>query len=141
MLFRNPNILAMTALINEWKKHVDENCSFKQLGVCVDVGYMYPGYTKSKKLTSGGFTISVKPNIITSETITIQTNFAQTKEGIAWTIIREADGKRTILNHDTIYDKTLLTNEFCPSLVKERMFKVAKTAVEYAQIEHNLMRI
>ena len=141
MIFRNPNILAMTALINEWKKHVDENCSFKQLGACVNVGSMYPGYTKSKKLTSGGFTISVKPNIITSETITIQTNFAQTKEGIAWTIIREADGKRTILNHDTIYDKTLLTNEFCPSLVKERMFKVAKTAVEYAQIEHNLMRI
>ena len=141
MLFRNPNILAMTALINEWKKHVDENCSFKQLGACVNVGSMYPGYTKSKKLTSGGFTISVKPNLITSETITIQTNFAQTKEGIAWTIIREADGKRTILNHDTIYDKTLLTNEFCPSLVKERMFKVAKTAVEYAQIEHNLMRI
>lgn len=141
MLFRKPNILAMTALINEWKKHVDENCSFKQLGACVNVGSMYPGYTKSKKLTSGGFTISVKPNIITSETITIQTNFAQTKEGIAWTIIREADGKRTILNHDTIYDKTLLTNEFCPSLVKERMFKVAKTAVEYAQIEHNLMRI
>ena len=131
----------MTALINEWKKHVDENCSFKQLGACVNVGSMYPGYTKSNKLTSGGFTISVKPNIITSETITIQTNFAQTKEGIAWTIIREADGKRTILNHDTIYDKTLLTNEFCPSLVKERMFKVAKTAVEYAQIEHHLMHL
>lgn len=141
MLFRNPNILAMTALINEWKKHVDENCSFKQLGACVNVGYMYPGYTKSNKLTSGGFTISVKPNIITSETITIQTNFAQTKEGIAWTIIRETDGKRTILNHDTIYDKTLLTNEFCPSLVKERMFKVAKTAVEYAQIEKTLMNL
>lgn len=141
MLFRKTNILAMSVLINEWKTHVDENCSFKQLGVCVDVGYMYPGYTKSNKLTSGGFTISVKPNIITSEIIKIQTLFAQTKEGIAWTIIREADGKRTILNHDTIYDKTLLTNEFCPSLVKERMFKVAKTAVEYAQIEYNLMRI
>ena len=141
MNFRKPNILAMSALINDWKKHVDENCSFKQLSVCVDVGYMYPGYTKSNKLTSGGFTISVKPNIITSEIITIQTLFAQTKEGIAWTIIREADGKRTILNHDTIYDKALLTNEFCPSLVKERMFKVAKAAVEYAKIEHNLMRI
>ncbi|GEM_PF-5593527 len=141
MLFRKPNILAMTALINEWKKHVDEKCSFEQLGVCVDVGYMYPGYTKSNKLTSGGFTISVKPNIITSETITIQTNFAQTKEGIAWVIIREADGKRTILNHDTIFDKALLTNEFCPSLVKERMFKVAKAAVEYAKIEKALMNL
>lgn len=141
MLFRKPNILAMTALINEWKNHVDENCSFTQLGACVNVGYMYPGYTNSKKLTSGGFTISVKPNIITSETITIQTNFAQTKEGIAWTIIREADGKRTILNHDTIFDKALLTNEFCPSLVKERMLKVAKAAVEYAKIEKALMNL
>lgn len=141
MLFRKPNILAMSALINEWQKHVDENCSFNQLGVCVTVGYMYPGYTKSKKLTSGGFIISVKPNIITLETITIKTDFAQTKDGIAWTIIREADGKRTILNHDTIYDKALLTDEFCPSLVKERMFKVAKAAVEYARIEEKLMHL
>ena len=83
----------------------------------------------------------VKPNIITSERITIQTNFAQTKEGIAWTIIREADGKRTILNHDTIYDKAVLTNEFCPSLLKERMFKVALAAVEYAKIEYRLMHL
>jgi hypothetical protein len=102
---------------------------------------MCPGFTKSNKLTSGGFIILVKPNIITSEIIKIHTNFVQTKDGIAWTIIREADGKRTILNHDTIYDKSLLTNEFCPRLVKERMFKVAKVAVEYAKIEQKLMHL
>lgn len=141
MLFRKSNIIAFNALISDWDKHVKEAHEGKNYDCCCSVGYIYPGFTKSNKLTGGGFIILVKPNIITSEIIKIHTNFAQTKDGIAWTIIREADNKRTILNHDTIYDKSLLTNEFCPSLVKERMFKVAKAAVEYAQLEQRLMHL
>lgn len=141
MLFRKPNILAFNSLISDWNNHVKENHEGKNYDYCCSVGYMYPGFTKSKKLASGGFIILVKPNIITKEIIKIHTNFVQTKDGITWTITREADYKRTILNKDTIYDKSLLTNEFCPSLVKERMFKVAKAAVEYAKIEQKLMHL
>ena len=141
MLFRKSNIIAFNSLISDWDKHVKEAHEGKNYDCCCSVGYMYPGFTKSNKLTSGGFIILVKPNIITMEIIKIHTNFTQTNDGIAWTIIREADGKRTILNKDTIYDKSLLTNEFCPSLVKERMFKVAKAAVEYAQLEQRLMHL
>lgn len=141
MLFRKSNIIAFNALMAEWEKHVKEAHEGKNYDCCFSVGYMCPGFTKSNKLVSGGFIILVKPNIITSEIVKIHTNFAQTNEGIAWTIIREADYKRTILNKDTIYDKSLLTNEFCPSLVKERMFKVAKAAVEYAKIEEKLMHL
>jgi len=141
MIFRKPNIFAFNSLISDWDKHVKAAHEGKNRDFCFSVGYMCPGYSKSKKLTSGGFEILVKPNIITSERIKISTNFAQTKDGIAWTIIREADGKKTILNKDTIYDKSLLTNEFCPSLLKERMFKVALAAVEYAKIEYRLMHL
>ena len=141
MLFRKSNILAFNSLISEWDKHVKETYEGKNYDCCFSVGYMCPGFTKTYKLTSGGFIILVKPNIITSEIIKIHTNFSQTKDGIAWNITREADYKRTILNHDTIFDKSLLTNEFCPTLVKERMFKVAKAAVEYAKLEQTLMHL
>ena len=141
MLFRKSNIIAFNSLISDWDKHVKEAHEGKNYDCCCSVGYMYPGFTKSNKLTSGGFIVLVKPNIITMEIIKIHTNFVQTKDGIAWTIIREADNKRTTLNKDTIFDRSLLTNEFCPSLVKERMFKVAKAAVEYAQLEQRLMHL
>ena len=94
MLFRKPNILAFNALMSDWDKHVKENHEGKNYDCCCSVGYMYPGFTKTNKLTSGGFIILVKPNIITMEVIKIHTNFAQTNEGIAWTIIREADNKQ-----------------------------------------------
>lgn len=141
MLFRKSNIIAFNSLISDWDKHVKEAHEGKNYDCCCSVGYMYPGFTKSNKLTSGGFIVLVKPNIITMEIIKIHTNFVQTKDGIAWSIIREADNKRTTLNKDTIFDRSLLTNEFCPSLVKERMFKVAKAAVEYAQLEQKLMHL
>ena len=142
MIFRKPNILAIKALINEWQKHVDEKCDIKTLGVCFDVGYMAMGYSGGfAKPISCGFTISITPCMNSLDYIHYDTRFTQSKDGIVWKIIFEHKGKKKVLHQDTIRDVSILTDEPCPSLVKERMFKVALASVDLALVKQRLMHL
>lgn len=142
MIFRKSNILAIHALINEWKTHVDEKCGIKKLGVCFNVGYMSMGYSGGfAKPISCEFTISITPCMNSLDYIHYDTNFSQSKDGIVWKIIFEYKGKKKVLHQDTIRDVSILTEEPCPSLVKERMFKVALASVDLALVKQRLMHL
>ena len=69
------------------------------------------------------------------------TRFTQSKDGIVWKIVREHKGKKKVLHQDTIRDVSILTDEPCPSLVKESMFKVALASVDLALVEQRLMHL
>lgn len=142
MIFRKSNILAITALINEWQKQVDANYDYKHVGVCFQVGYMSMGYSGGfAKPISCGFTISITPCMNSLDYIHYDTRFSQSKDGIVWKIVREHKGKEKILHQDTICDVSILTEKPCPSLVKERMFKVALASVDLALVEQRLMHL
>lgn len=139
MIFKKSNIHAIHALIHEWKKHVDEKCDITQLGVCVNVGYMAMGYSGSfAKPINVGFNISLTPCMNSLDYTHYDTTFSQSKDGIAWKIVREHKGSKKVLHHGTFHDVNILTNKPCPSLVKERMFRVALAAVDLALVEHKL---
>lgn len=137
MIFKKPNILAIHELIYEWKKHVE--CNIKPVWFCFNVGYMAIGYSGSfAKPISVGFNISITPCTNSLDYTHYDTSFSQSKDGIVWKIVREHMGNKKGLHHGTFNDVSILTNEPCPSLVKERMFKVALEAVNLALVEHKL---
>lgn len=142
MIFRKSNILAIKALINEWEKHVDAKYDYKHVGVCFQVGYMAMGYSGGfAKPISCGFTISITPCMNSLDYIHYDTHFSQSKDGIVWKIVFEHKGKKKVLHQDTIRDVSILTNEPCPSLVKERMFKVALASVDLALVKQRLLHL
>lgn len=142
MIFRKSNIIAINALINEWEKHVDANYDYTHVGVCFNCGYMSMGYSGGfAKPISCGFTISITPCMNSLDYIHYDTVFSQSKYGIVWKIVREHKGKEKILHQDTIRNVNILTDKPCPSLVKERMFKVALASVDLALVEQRLMHL
>lgn len=137
MIFKKSNILAIHELINEWKKHVESN--IKPFWFCFNVGYMAMGYSGGfAKPISCGFNISITPCTNSLDYTHYDTSFSQSKDGIVWKIVREHKGKKKVLHHGTFHDVNILTNKPCPSLVKERMFRVALAAVDLALVEHKL---
>ena len=146
MIFRKENILAIKGFQKDWDKYLEENFEGKNFDVCFGVGQIGIGNVggadpKTWKPNSCGFVIHLRENICIIHPREYDTHFSQVKDGIAWTITRKHDGKKKILFSGVINDKSLLYETPCPDLVRQRMFKVAKAAVEYAKIEEKLMHL
>lgn len=142
MIFKRSNIFAIKALIDEWNKHVEANYNVKKVGVCFGVGHMAMGYSGGfEKPISCGFSIGITPCMNSLDYIHYDTKFSQAKDGIVWKIVYEHKGKKKVLHKGTIRDVNILTEKPCPSLVKERMFKVLLASVDLALVEYRLMHL
>lgn len=142
MIFRKENVLAIKCFQNDWDKYLEENVEGKNFNACFEVGQIAIGKDpKTWKPNSCGFVIHIRENICIIHPKEYDTHFAQVKDGIAWTITRKYDGKKKILFSGVINDKSLLYEQPCPDLVRQRMLKVAMAAVDIARTEHKLMHL
>lgn len=146
MIFRKENVLAIKCFQKDWDKYLEENVDGKNFGACFEVGQIAIGNAgsadpKTWKPNSCGFVIHIRENICIIHPKEYDTHFAQVKDGIAWTITRKYDGKKKILFSGVINDKSLLYEQPCPDLVRQRMLKVAMAAVDIARTEHKLMHL
>lgn len=146
MIFRKENVLAIKCFQKDWDKYLEENVEGKNFDACFEVGQIAIGNVgsadpKTWKPNSCGFVIHIRENICIIHPKEYDTNFAQVKDGIAWTITRKYDGKKKILFSGVINDKSLLYEQPCPDLVRQRMLKVAMAAVDIARTEHKLMHL
>ena len=146
MIFRKENVLAIKCFQKDWDKYLEENVEGKNFNACFEVGQIAIGNIgsadpKTWKPNSCGFVIHIRENICIIHPKEYDTHFAQVKDGIAWTITRKYDGKKKILFSGVINDKSLLYEQPCPDLVRQRMLKVAMAAVDIARTEHKLMHL
>lgn len=146
MIFRKENVIAIKCFQKDWDKYLEDNVEGKNFGACFEVGQIAIGNAgsadpKTWKPNSCGFVIHIRENICIIHPKEYDTHFAQVKDGIAWTITRKYDGKKKILFSGVINDKSLLYEQPCPDLVRQRMLKVAMAAVDIARTEHKLMHL
>lgn len=141
MIIKKANMPAFDALKKDWHDYVVSNHTGDRFNPCFRVGYMPMFLTKAWKPFGCGFVITVKEDAVTTASTIIDTTFAQTKDGIAWKIVRAIGDSRKTLHSGTIRDTSILTDKPCPGLLAERMMKVSMAAIDLARVEHRLMHL
>jgi len=146
MLIRKENIPAFDVLRKDWNEFVGTEFTGDNYDPCFSVGYMAPGYQgkgspDTWKLLDCGFNIIIKDNIVNLDNVRINTRFSQSTDGIKWSIVRIHGDRSTTLHSGTIYDKSLITDTPCPGLLRSRMDKVARVALDLARAEQKLMHL
>lgn len=141
MIIKKANIPAFDVLKKDWNDYATSNHTGDKFDPCFDIGYLSISLTTAWKPFGCGFVIIVKENVITLASITIDTTFAQSKNGIAWKIERIQGESRKTLHSGTIRDTSILTDKPCPGLLAERMMKVSMVAIDLARAEQKLMHL
>ena len=153
MLIRKPNIGALNSLRHEWKDYIQQSFTGPDnYDPCFNVGYISVTYQgkgepSTWKCNGAGFNIIAKANCVLSSSVLIMVKFSQVKDGIKWTISRTDSHVEPhkaivkVLHSGIVRDHDLLSNNPSPTLVTERLLKVAKVAVDIAKVERTLMHL